>query len=212
MTRYLPLLEALDRWQGAAHARHGDLVPCRRGCSACCHGPFDITAADAATVLEGLAALDPEARREVIARARAQVDQMRALEPAWSPPYDVADLGEARFDRLTEALADLPCPLLDSGGACRAYRHRPFVCRVIGLGLENESGGVIPNACPVQDRFPGYASLPPAAFPLEAWERDERRAVEEATERMFGTGVRSGYETTIATAIALFGPLPEDEA
>ena len=35
---------------------------------------------------------------------------------------------------------------------------------MIGIGMRTPAGRKIDNACPIQDRFPGYASLPPAVF------------------------------------------------
>jgi len=107
------------------------------------------------------------------ARAEALVARILALEPGWTAPHAIADLGEARFDRLSEALAAEPCPLLDPDGRCRIYEDRPFVCRLIGLGMHTPAGGVIENACPIQDHFPGYADLPPVSFDLESFEEVE---------------------------------------
>jgi Fe-S-cluster containining protein len=202
--RYLPLLEALDRWQAEARDHHPGVIPCRAGCSHCCYGPFDVSVADIALILEGAAALAPEVRAAARERAERQVALMRGVEPSWQTPFDVADLGERRFDRLTDALAREPCPLLGPAGECLIYRHRPAVCRMIGLGLRTEAGDVIPNTCPIQDRFPGYASLPPAEFPLLALEEDETLAKREAAATLFGTPAREGYETTIAAALVTF--------
>jgi len=199
--RYLPLLEQLDQWQAGAAARHPGGFPCRSGCTACCHGPFDISVADTALVAGAVNQLEPEIRAGVIARAEAQVAAMRALEPSWTAPYDVAAIGEDRFDQLTDQLADLPCPALDAQGACTIYRHRPFVCRVMGLGLQTESGDVIENACPIQDQYPAYAALPPEPFGLEAFETGEDAARIAAARALFGDESRVGYETTIAAAI-----------
>lgn len=42
---YAQLLARLDQWFAAGRAA-GGVVPCRGGCTACCHGPFDISVAD----------------------------------------------------------------------------------------------------------------------------------------------------------------------
>lgn len=199
--RYLPLLNQIDRWQAGAAARHPGVIPCRSGCTACCLGPFDISVADAALVALAVSRLDPTVRAGVLARAEAQVASMNRLEPSWGPPYDIAALGEARFDRLTDDLATEPCPALDDQGACTIYEHRPFVCRVMGLGMVIESGDVIENACPIQDEFPAYAALSPESFPLEEFETGEDEAKVAAALALFGDELRGNYETTIAAAI-----------
>ena len=198
---YRLLLERLDRWFGEARETTG-VIPCRAGCSACCHGPFDITVADVELVREGVAALPPAMRLEVTALAEAQVRAMEAADPAWRAPYAVAQLGEDRFDALIDRFADEPCPLLDDGGSCRIYQHRPLVCRLIGLGMITPIGRLIENACPIQDAFPAYAALPPYPFDLEAMELEEIECQRAAARRLFGDAGLESYETTIAGAIA----------
>jgi Fe-S-cluster containining protein len=205
---YRSLLEQLDRWFAEGRAAAGGVVPCRSGCSACCHGPFDISVADAELIQVGVDRLPAGERAEVTARAAALLDRMLALEPDWPAPYDVAALGEARFDRLTEALADAPCPLLDDAGRCRIYADRPLVCRLIGLGMRTPAGRLIENACPIQAQFPAYASLAPVPFELEAFEAAEDEALRAAALRRFGDEDRQSFETTIAAAIVSGFPSP----
>jgi Fe-S-cluster containining protein len=198
---YRRLLTRLDAWFAAARQDAGGIVPCREGCTACCHGPFDISVADAELIGEALDRMPAADRVRVTERAQALLAHMRVLEPDWSSPYAVDALGEERFDRLTEALAAEPCPLLDESGRCGIYADRPLVCRMIGLGMRTPAGRTIDNACPIQERFPGYALLAPAMFELEAFEEVELVCLREAAARRFGDPERWGYETTIAAAI-----------
>ena len=186
-SEYGQLLVQLDKWSADAKARHPGVIPCRLGCTACCHGPFDISAADAALLRSGLAALAPSVRTEVRQRARALLQRMKREAPGWGPPWQIEDIGEDRFDDVVEALADEPCPLLGPDGGCLTYAHRPAICRMMGLGMRT-GGGDIDNACPIQHQFPAYAALPPQSFDLEAFERVEERLIARA----------GGTETTIA--------------
>ena len=205
---YRSLLESLDHWFAGGRQAAGGVVPCRRGCSACCHGPFDISVADAALVQAAVDRLPDGERAAVTARAGALLESMLALEPDWPAPYEVAALGEARFDRLTDALGDAPCPLLDDAGRCRIYADRPLVCRLVGLGMRTPAGRVIENACPIQESFPAYAVLAPVPFELEAFEAREEEALRAAALRRFGDEGRHGFETTIAAAIVTGSPSP----
>jgi Fe-S-cluster containining protein len=193
---YRALLGGLDDWfaRGVAVAGPG-VVPCRRGCSACCHGPFDITPADARLVAEGLAALPSAEREDVAARAAAQLQRCAALLPAWGAPWDVEALADETFDALTEALAREPCPALAPDGACRIHAHRPATCRLTGLGLVTPEGDVLGNECPIRADFPAYAALPPVPFDLGAFECAAEQHDREAAARGFCT-------TTVAGAIA----------
>lgn len=204
--RYRRLLERLDRWMDEVRERHPGVIPCRTGCSACCHGPFDITVADLELLREGVARLPAGERADVGRRAEALLARMVALEPGWSPPFDVATLGDDRFDRMADALTAEPCPVLGQDGGCRMYPDRPMVCRMIGLPLLSPAGRLIENACPIMDRFPGYAALPPQPFDLEGFEELELECLEGAARRLFGDPSHREFETTIAAALAPSSP------
>lgn len=199
---YLPLLADLDQWHAGAQQQHPGTIPCRAGCSACCLGPFDITVADLAVLLPAVRKLPSELRDAVILRARGNAEAMRRLAPDWKAPFAVADLGESRFDAISDALAALPCPLLDESGECLVYQHRPMVCRLMGLPLRAESGDIVENACPIQEQFPNYAALPPLDVPLIAWSDAEGEELQEAADQLFGDPAKAAFETTIASALA----------
>jgi Fe-S-cluster containining protein len=202
MEAYPALLQRLDDWFARGRRDAPVSIPCCGGCTACCHGPFDISVADAELVGDAVRRLPAAEQESVVARAKALLDRMRAAEPGWEAPYEVAAIGEDRFDRLSEALAGEPCPLLDEAGRCRIYADRPLVCRLIGLGMVTAAGRTIENACPIQDHFPGYAGLPPVWFELEEFEEREMRCLLAAAERRFGDAGRWSFETTIAATVA----------
>lgn len=195
---YLDLLARVDRWFADAAARHPGIVPCKAGCSACCHGPFDISMADALLLREGLARLPATERERVRERSRALLSRLQAAEPGWGPPWDPAELGDQRFDALTERFAAEPCPLLNTGGECVGYEFRPLVCRIIGMPMITPDGAILENDCPIQDRFPGYATLDPAGFDLEAWEEEEQACLELAALELRGDPAAATGETIIA--------------
>lgn len=203
---YPALLSELDRWQAGAAAQYPGVVPCRAGCSACCHGPFDISVADALLVREAVLALPEAYRDDLLERARAQMELATELEPGFAAPWDVGQLGEARFDALADALDEDPCPALDEAGRCRIYAHRPMICRLIGLGVATPDGHVIENACPIQDEYPEYAALPPQPFDLDAFGDAEEPQKFHAALVLFGSAGASEYETTVAGAILLASP------
>lgn len=200
---YRSLLESLDAWTAAAQQRHPDTIPCKQGCTACCYGPFDISAADVLLLQDTVWELPLGQRGALVARANAAAARQQALAPEWTAPHDVRMLGEARFDGLCEALAADPCPCLEDG-ACVVYAGRPAVCRMMGLGLESLDDRTLANACPIQDQFPEYAALPAQTFDLTAFETKEEACLVEAGLVLFESTEAAGYETTIALALKDF--------
>jgi Fe-S-cluster containining protein len=186
------------------------VIPCGSGCSACCHGPFDVSVADVALLRDGLAKLDAPARADVLARARALLARAVEVEPAWRPPHAVEAIGEERFDAVCDALAGAPCPLLDDAGRCRVYEDRPLVCRLIGLPMRTPAGRTIENCCPIVDHFPGYAALEPVEFDLEGFEAEERACMSEAAQALFGHEAYAGYHTFIAGALVALAQRSEE--
>ncbi|HTS88075.1 MAG TPA: YkgJ family cysteine cluster protein [Gemmatimonadales bacterium] len=200
--RWQELLGRLDRWFENARAQHPGVIPCHKGCSACCHGPFDITVADGLLLREAIGALPEAERATVRQRGLALLARIRRLAPDWRAPWDLQALEEHRFDAISEELAAEPCPLLDDEGACRVYAHRPLVCRMMGLPMMTAAGIVLENACPIQEQFPGYAAIDPQLFDLEALEAIEKTCLEDAAVALFDSPLHHGYETTIAVIAA----------
>jgi Fe-S-cluster containining protein len=130
------LIQIVDAALAEAERKAGPWLACRPGCTACCMGPFPITAEDAARLREGLAGLDPERARRV---------QRRARESIWRLERDYPGDTLARVLEEEDAAADEPCPALDpETGWCELYSARPVTCRTFGppLHFKGESMGI----------------------------------------------------------------------
>ncbi len=147
-------------------------------------------------VTEGMRLLDGETRDAVERRAEAQLMTYQILLPGWRRPYDVDAIPEGVFDRLVDMLRDAPCPALDAGGRCSIHAHRPATCRLMGRSwIDDASGDRLDNDCPIQDRFPGYSSLPPTSLALVI--------MEDALVALDKVAASAGHvSTTVAGAIA----------
>ena len=131
---YRDLLTQLDRWFAGARARHGDVIPCRSGCTACCHGLFDISVADQLLLRETIATLPAGVRAGILARAERLLDRLQAVAPEWGPPWDIAAIGEDRFDEICLALHDLlenACPIQERFPAYALLDPVPFDLEVL---------------------------------------------------------------------------------
>lgn len=192
---YHALLQQLDDWFADAVSAIGpDVVLCRRGCAACCHGPFDISPADAQQVAGALARLDPAKSEGVRQRALRQVEAYRTIAPGWKAPWNVDILSEDTFDRICDALATERCPALSADETCLIYDDRPSNCRMIGLPIVTPQGDTIENACPIVATDARYAALPGVRFDLGSFEEQAERC--DAVVEEYGW-----VRTTVAGAI-----------
>jgi Fe-S-cluster containining protein len=192
---YRQLLGDLDDWFARGVLDAGaDVVLCRRGCAACCNGPFDISPADAELVATAVARLDATTQAGVRLRSAAQRSRYAALEPRWQAPWDATAIDDATFDRISDALADEPCPALNDRGECLIYHDRPATCRMTGLGMETTQGDQLENVCPILHTSAAYAALNPTLFDLARFE--------DAADTRDAIAMTSGWlRTTVAGAI-----------
>ncbi|MBM4122733.1 MAG: hypothetical protein FJ249_09095 [Nitrospira sp.] len=148
-TRFLARAEG---WFTRASASLLGQLPCRRGCSRCCIGPFAITTLDAAELQRGLVALNRSVRQEIEGRARVQARRVESEFPRLKQSPYLDDWSDPDIDALVERFADLPCPALHSDGSCLVYPFRPATCRAMGIPVETD--GLVEGACPVQSFIP----------------------------------------------------------
>jgi Fe-S-cluster containining protein len=161
---YAAGLWTLDRAFESARRAPGLVVPCGRGCSACCAAVFDVQPADALLLRLWLVDRDPDERAavearaaEVLAAVQAAAERLAAMGESalagWTPADGLTALPAAAVTRLAGAV-DLACPLLDASGACRAHASRPALCRLQGLPWRDPvTGTVLPDHCRLDERM-----------------------------------------------------------
>ena len=142
------LTASIDDAFARAASRAGAAVTCRAGCTACCIGPFDVSALDALRLRIGLGSLlrDERERGEAVMRRAAQAwERMRGAFPGRAPVLAEDDL---RRERFFAAFAGEPCPALEPReGTCALYAYRPLSCRAEGLPARY--GDTVVDACPL---------------------------------------------------------------
>lgn len=137
---YRALLGEIDTWfESCLQAAPPGSLACRKGCSACCRGLFDITLLDAFLLREGFALLPGDVREQVLARCRARLEGLRQRWPQLQPPYLLNALPDDSWQEMPEG-DETPCPLLGDGGLCLIYAFRPMTCRLHGLPNIDLSG------------------------------------------------------------------------
>jgi Fe-S-cluster containining protein len=132
------LLQILDAEFARASRIAGEHLVCRKGCTACCYGPFAINALDAMRLREGMAAMPAELAERVRARARKWVEEFGGEFPGVDGVLGESDEERARFEEFAN---DAACPALDvETGLCDVYEARPMTCRVFGPPVSVDAG------------------------------------------------------------------------
>lgn len=168
------LMARCDQWFERARASVLGNLPCRRGCSRCCLGPFAITSLDVAVLQRGMDSLVPSVRLAIASTARSQVTAFEAAFPRLKDDSVLDRWSDREVDRLVERFRDLPCPALAEDGSCRVYAFRPVTCRMMGIPVESD--GLVAGACEVQ------TAVPVQRVPLVLRQEEQRLAEQERAE------------------------------
>src|SRR4051812_48941174 len=112
------LFHRAQEWFHRGQAAVLDTLPCRQGCTRCCHGPFAITLLDQLELQQGLQLIPADTQNAIRGRARAQVATMEAAFPRLSQSPYLDDWSERALDDLVTRFGDLPCPALGADGSC----------------------------------------------------------------------------------------------
>lgn len=132
LDQYRNLLLGIDRWFAACVDCAGNEILCRKGCSACCRGLFEISLLDARLVQDGFVQLEADVRAQVLVKARRRVSELQSIWPEFLPPYILNRLPSDDWQEMPED-DPTPCPLLSDEGRCLVYSSRPLTCRLHGL-------------------------------------------------------------------------------
>lgn len=140
LNSYRTLLDGVDIWFATClKSAPPGLLACRRGCSACCRGLFDITLLDAFLLREGFSQLPSAVQKQVLARCRPRLAELQARWPQLAPPYLLNALPDEGWTEMPEG-DETPCPLLGDDSLCLVYAYRPMTCRLHGLPNIDLSG------------------------------------------------------------------------
>jgi Fe-S-cluster containining protein len=192
------LMARCDQWFERARASVLGNLPCRRGCSRCCIGPFAITRLDVAVLQRGLDSLAPSVRLTIESIAHRQAEVFEAIFPRLKKDVALDRWSDREVDGLVERFRDLPCPALAEDGSCRVYAFRPVTCRMMGIPIEAD--GLVAGACEVQ------TAVPIQRVPLVLRQEEQRLAEQERAEldAGFGSTPARGEEVLLS-----YGFLPD---
>jgi len=139
LATYRSLLEEIDTWFNRCQASFPELISCRKACSGCCRGLFDITLMDAALLRQGFEQLPATHQRQVSARCESRAAELLQRWPQLSTTWILNQLPEQEWQKMPED-DPTPCPFLANASECLVYPYRPMICRLHGLPNIDTSG------------------------------------------------------------------------
>jgi Fe-S-cluster containining protein len=131
----------IDEWFAKVRSKYAAHMQCGKGCTACCHGLFDITLADAVEVARGFQKLPADVQQRVRSRA---LELDAAIAASGETLFDEDD---PRIDRIVDGANNPPCPCLGDAGECLIYEHRPMACRLEGVPMVDVRDGLFGDWC-----------------------------------------------------------------
>jgi Fe-S-cluster containining protein len=146
------IFDRADHWFFRAKSALLGTIPCDKGCSRCCVGPFAITLLDVDRLQRGLQMIPVGTRKQIEERARRQVAAIEARYPHLTADPIVDECPDDQIDQLVTQFADVPCPALQDDGSCGLYEFRPVTCRTMGIPIE--TAGLVNGACDIQTFVP----------------------------------------------------------
>ena len=138
--RYGDLLSEVDVWFRACADNQPQQITCRRGCSSCCRGLFDITLLDALYLKLGFDRLDTLHKNNISNTAYERLNTLARQFPLFVEPWILNRIPEPEWDAIMPEEDETPCPLLSESGNCMVYEYRPMTCRLNGIPLIDISG------------------------------------------------------------------------
>src|SRR5262245_43308006 len=128
----------IDDWFATIRKRYSNEMQCGKGCTACCHGLFDISLADANVVATGFQKLPETLQADVYAKAA----HLQVSIPAKFFRDD-----DPTIDQVVESASNAACPCLGPAGECLIYENRPLACRLEGVPMVDVHDGLFGDWC-----------------------------------------------------------------
>lgn len=203
LDRYESLLGEVDGWFEDCLSRHGAVIACHQGCSACCRGLFDITLLDALCLKRGFDRLPISVQQAVQLKAVAPLLELASRWPEFIRPWTLNHIPEQTWDEMMPEEDERPCPLLSAEGSCLVYDQRPMTCRLNGIPLIDTSGeALFDEWCTLNFTGCDPMELVDIRHAFTELFTQELLLFRELTRRIFGTAV-SELDTIIPAAVFL---------
>ena len=208
LNQYKSLLETIDGWFADCISASSPEIACRRACTGCCRGLFDISLLDTRLLQYGFDSLAAPIRQKVLARAKNRLASLQQQWPDFQHPYILNLLSHDDWQEMPEE-DETPCPLLSDDGLCLVYAYRPMTCRLHGLPNIDISGESFSDKyCSLN-----FQGVDPLLKPELRWKfretfRQEFDLLAQFSQELTGTP-RLELDTFIPTALLIDFNSPE---
>ena len=202
LDQYKTLLETIDQWFAGCISASGSEITCRRACTGCCRGLFEISLLDARLLQLGFNSLAAPIRQKVLLQAEDRLTLLQQQWPEFKHPYILNFLPHDDWQEMPED-DQTPCPLLSDDGLCQVYEYRPMTCRLHGLPNIDISGECFSDKyCSLN-----FKGVDPLLQPELRWEfrdtfRQEFDLLAQFSQELTGTH-RLELDTFIPTALLI---------
>jgi len=189
----------IDDWFAEIRLKYSKHMQCGKGCSACCHGLFDISIADAVQVVVALTKLPEQLQATVIQNAAQLQEKIDHVAPELPAPLLFSE-DDPRIDLIVDAAGSPPCPFLGGAGECFIYENRPLPCRLEGVPMVDIETGLFGDWCELnfteglqesalQDLKQDYSALDAAEHRRSMDIADQRRLPESRAVTFIASAV-----------------------
>ncbi len=200
LNQYSELLSEADRWFAKCSLAAGNEVACRRGCSACCRGLFDITILDACLLNKGIQRLPEPDRNKVLIASKSRLSFIQRTWPDFTYPYLLNSYPEEEYGIAMPEDDEIPCPLLGEDLSCLVYENRPMTCRLHGIPMVNSDGELFSDEwCTKNFRFTNPLEMKDLQFDFRGLFAQEQLLFREFTLRLFNKHINE-LDTIIPAA------------
>lgn len=200
---YQELLGEVDGWFQRSLEQFPEWISCKKGCSHCCRGLFDITLLDALLVQQGFNSLPQQVQDRVIHRTEQAVTSVRQIWPDFASPWLLNGYPEEEHKRIMPEDDETPCVLLDDNGCCLVYAHRPMTCRLNGIPQVDLSGESMSDEwCNLNFKDMDPRNIPDLQFHFKDIFIQEQLLFRELTRRLLGRHFNE-LDTLIPTALLI---------
>ena len=118
--------QLLDDFAASAADDPGIGITCGKACTACCHQPVGVSAAEVRSIVASVERLEPAHRARIAQRAATALPAFAAA--GLGPDAFVGDANRTRGAALRYFAMGIPCPLLEDE-LCSVHADRPLACR-----------------------------------------------------------------------------------